>query len=381
LKNSDQISRLLKFLFTLTPAQQISESVVILKTDIDWEKSFYFLARAKIALAVWSILKASSFAVSEKSNMFKNIKTEHLASAVLNLRYQEELLLILNLFRQKLVDVVVLKGPFLAERLYQDIAARGIGADLDLLIKENDRFKAKNILEDIGYQFWPSVETKKFAWSDNYSKANLPMIDLHWDITLSGRSLKRIEGLWSNARLVDYKSIKYYDFMPEELLLFLAANFSNTEISRQLRYLCDILRLISIYNDRLDWDRLISKAKQWKLNGPLYAALYLAFNLGLSNFPKNVFKKISLSLSQKFFICILINKRHIFNPGLFVRVVDRFFSNFLYEAMVAENMHDYINFLKRLFYPSLVSNHFTSVFKRIIKGISKIYCHSRQAVS
>ena len=372
---------MLKLVFTSDPAEQTFTLPLFINSDIDWEKSFYFLARKKIALAAWSILKEYSIAISGKSDIFKKIKTEYLASSVLNSRYQEEVLLICSLFMQESLDVIVLKGSFLADRLYQDIAARSIGADLDLLIKESDRFKAKRILEGLGYKFCPSDEPNELAWSDSYSKANLPLIDLHWDITMGGRSRRRIEGFWSNARLVDKKGIKYYELMPEELLLYLAANFSNTEISKQLRYLCDILRLISLFGDQIEWERLLFKAKQWKLNGPLYAALHLASNLGLRNFPVSVLKEICLPTSQKFFINLLVNKRHIFNPGLFAKIIDRFFSNFLFEFIISENLQDYINFLKRLFYPSLNFNQFTSVPKRIVKGLYKICRYSLDSIS
>jgi hypothetical protein len=372
LKKNDGICSLLKLVFTLSPPEQVASLPLLLNSDIDWEKSFYFLARKKLALAAWSILKAFGIAALGKPDIFKKIKTEYLVSSVFNCQYREEAEIILRLFQQGSLDVIVLKGYFLSQTLYQDIAVRGIGADTDLLIKEKDRLKARKILESAGYKFCPSDEPEELAWSDSYSKDNFPPIDLHWDITMGGRNPGRIAGFWRNAQLVDKKGISYYEFMPEELLLYLAANFSNSEISKQLKYLCDSLRLISLFGDRIEWDQLICKAKQWKLSGPLYAVLHLAIDLGLRNFPESVLKKISLPVSSRFFINILVNKRHIFNPGLFSCIIDRFFANFLFEFIISENFHDYIIFFKRLFYPSLNFNQFTSVFKRIAMGIFKI---------
>ena len=82
------------------------------------------------------------------------------------------------------IDVIPLKSFFLAEKLYQNIAARGISVDLDFLIKEKDRVKAKAALENIGYNRSPIVEPNALEWADSYFKEKFPLVDLHWDITM-----------------------------------------------------------------------------------------------------------------------------------------------------------------------------------------------------
>jgi hypothetical protein len=372
LRNND-ICQLLKFIFALNPKEQSLRLPAYFNRVFNQKEIIVFLKYHKIAFSSWSILKDPAIVIPKKSGIFDEIRTDYLISYSLNLRYQREAFLILSLFNKASVDVFPLKGTFLAERLYQDIASRCVSADLDLLVKEKDRLRARVILEGYGYKFCPSQEPRELSWSDSYFKEGLPPVDLHWDITMGGRNNKRIEGLWANAKLLDKEGVRYYELMPEELLLFLAANLSSTETTRQLRYLCDILRSITIFNEEIEWDRVLLKAREWKLSGPLYAALNLASAMGLANFPKGIIKKIGLPAGSRIITGILINKRNILSPGLAVRIFDRFFSNFLFEVIVSENMRDYAGFLKRFFYPSLNFNQFTSAFKRIGKGIFKIY--------
>lgn len=370
---NNDICQLLKLIFALNPKEQDLGLSEYFNRAFNQKEIIVFLRHHNIAFSSWCILKDPSIVIPEKSGIFDEIKTDFLISYSLNLRYQREVFSILKLFNKASVDVLPLKGAFLAERLYQDIASRCVSADLDLLVKEKDRLKARGILEGYGYKFCLSQEPKELSWSDSYFKEGSLPVDLHWDITMGGRNNKRIEGLWNGAKLVDKEGVRFYELMPEETLLFLAANLSSTETTRQLRYLCDILRLIAVFSEEIKWDSVLFKAREWKLSGPLYATLNLASAMGLVNFPKEVIKKIGLPVGQRIIVGILINKRNILSPGLAARIFDRFFSNFLFEVIVAEDMRDYAGFLKRFFYPSLNFNQFASPIKRIGKGIFKIY--------
>ncbi|MFY9401839.1 MAG: nucleotidyltransferase family protein [Candidatus Omnitrophota bacterium] len=362
---------LLKLVFIFSSEEKKSGASFSRSLNTAWRRSYAFLIRNKIALPVWSILREKFSHSINGAEAFNDIKKEYKLSLILNSRYQEEAFLILSSFMREGIDVIPLKSFFLAEKLYQNIAARGISVDLDFLIKEKDRVKAKAALENIGYKRSPIVEPNALEWADSYFKEKFPLVDLHWDITMGGRNTGRIEGLWSGTQLLDRNGVVYYEFMPEELLLYLTTNLSNSITSRQLRYLCDILRMISITKDSIDWERLLAKMKQWRLTGSFYAFLNLALSLDLINFPSSITKRISLPLRKKFLINMLVNKRHIFNPTLSTHIIDRFFSNFIFEFIVSETIRDYLNFLKRLFYPSLNFSRFLLI-KRIGRGIIKV---------
>lgn len=370
---NNEICQLLKLIFALNPKEQALRLPAYFNRAFNHKEIIPFLRHHKIAFSLWGILKDSAILLPDKSVILDEIRADLLMSYSLNLRYQREAFSVLGLFNKASVDVIPLKGAFLSERLYQDIASRCVSADLDLLVKEKDKLRARGILEGYGYKLCLSQEPKELSWSDSYFKEGSPPVDLHWDITMGGRNNKRIEGLWNGTKLVDKEGVRFYELMPEETLLFLAANLSSTETTRQLRYLCDILRLIAIFSEEIKWDRVLLKAREWKLSGPLYATLNLASTLGLVNFPKEVIKKIGLPVGPRIIAGILINKRNILSPGLSARIFDRFFSNFLFEVVVAEDMRDYAVFLKRFFYPSLNFKQFASPIKRIGKGIFKIY--------
>jgi hypothetical protein len=74
-------------------------------------------------------------------------------------------------FRAAGIDVIVLKGAFLAELVYRNIGLRAIG-DIDLLVKKEDLGKVKRVLIQLGYQALPTKwgerlnELWETAWAE-----------------------------------------------------------------------------------------------------------------------------------------------------------------------------------------------------------------------
>ena len=127
---------LLKLVFISSTAEEISAVPLSRNLDIVWRRSYDFLARNKIALLVWSILREKFPGSINSSEAFNDIKKEYIISHILNSRYQEEAFLILSSFMREGINVIPLKSLFLAEKLYQNIAARGI-SEVGFLIKES----------------------------------------------------------------------------------------------------------------------------------------------------------------------------------------------------------------------------------------------------
>ena len=67
---------------------------------------------------------------------------------------------------------------------------------------------------------------------------------------MGGRNNERIEGLWGGTQLLDRGGVVCMNLWKS--FCCITTNLSNSTISRQLRYLCDILRLVSI-TDSIDW--------------------------------------------------------------------------------------------------------------------------------
>lgn len=104
------------------------------------------------------------------------------------------LLKILNILKAEQIFAVPVKGPLLAEFLYNDISSR-VFADLDIFIFQKDLFKAAKILENHGYRLELDLDKKKMAVFSTheydfkvYDNSTGTLVELHWE--LSGRYTK-----------------------------------------------------------------------------------------------------------------------------------------------------------------------------------------------
>lgn len=68
-----------------------------------------------------------------------------------NLIILGELKRVVQALKECSIEVVFLKGSFLAEYVYKDIACRPMG-DLDILVREEDRWKSYGILKKMYYE-------------------------------------------------------------------------------------------------------------------------------------------------------------------------------------------------------------------------------------
>jgi hypothetical protein len=73
------------------------------------------------------------------------------SNALHNLFLTKELLKLLNLFESHSIPAIPFKGPVLAVSAYGNLSLRQIG-DLDILVRERDYHKAKELLLDQGHR-------------------------------------------------------------------------------------------------------------------------------------------------------------------------------------------------------------------------------------
>ena len=320
----------------------------------------------------YQFLKSHSLANRIEKEAFNRLKIAYLSTSAQNSYYQQELKQILGAFMKDGIPVIPLKGIILSQRLYGDITSRDQSVDFDLLVKEEAKEEAKSLLERLGYCFRGSDEIKQWQWAYVFNKPPQKMIELHWDITMMGRSEERIRGLWQGSEIVDWEGIKYHDFKPEELLLYLSAHLVNSDSFRTLRAPCDIERLLEKYGSTINWQRLVAKARQWQLRYSLYTGLVLNKDLFGYNFPPQILKMLKVSLPKRLFIKIFAARSVVLRGGLRRKILDKFLAYTFFELIEASSLREYAAIFKRVFLPPKEAMSGRSYILRIFKGIKAL---------
>ncbi len=192
----------------------------------------------------------------------------------------------LNILQENEIDVVVLKGAYVAEALYEDLGLR-LFSDIDLLVKEKDASNAFNALLNAG--FTQSKKDKMFEFlHENISYEHLPQlvykgipVELHVRLHKEEEEYKfPSDRMWKNAeeRKLGGVIVQIPD-LPDLLIhtiLHLYKHFRNGQI--QFTGFNDIVNILEIWRDKLDWAEVIRRSIAYQCEDVVFKFVVLVYN-------------------------------------------------------------------------------------------------------
>jgi hypothetical protein len=194
---------------------------------------------------------------------------------------------VIKSFKGAGINLIILKGIFLAGHIYKNIALRPM-SDIDILINKIDLSEADRVLNCLGYtspayyQFFLhntstcSINTLMYRSSDSMS----PDIHLHWNLINSTWPLDSfvrkidIERIFSYAQAIEIEDVDTLTLSVEHLLIYLSHHNFN-HFFNKLILLCDIQAVLNHYKDRLDWRLVNAEAERFGLLSIIYHSLSL----------------------------------------------------------------------------------------------------------
>ena len=242
------------------------------------------------------------------------LRRDYLSTAARNTLIYSEFKKVAESFKDKEIDVIVMKGAALAELIYQDIGLRSM-SDVDLLIRKEDIKRANDVLEDMGYY---AVDLSRFDGSDSYlttcdyrSENPLhPSFHVHWHIVNSSipapySSKINMDEIWREAVQVKIADVRVLSMSPHHFLIHLCEHAMRvTHSAAKLIYLLDVAALVSRYKDTLDWHKVMETSKDYGLDRFVYNILSLTrLNMGL-DIPEWVLERLKpkrMALGERLF--------------------------------------------------------------------------------
>lgn len=181
--------------------------------------------------------------------------------------------------------VIPLKGAFLAEAVYGDIALRPM-ADLDLLVKPADLPRAIETLRGLGYEseqpFDPMAQQEGFQDMPPMRRPGGAMVELHWTLVtpLCGARIDEaeLESIWERSVPATIAGVSSRALAPEDLLLHLCmhASVHHRFADVGLKSFVDMAEAVRHYEGTLDWGAFIDRANRWRVANGVRMALMLA---------------------------------------------------------------------------------------------------------
>ncbi|MDP4228675.1 MAG: nucleotidyltransferase family protein, partial [Bacteroidota bacterium] len=266
----------------------------ILDDVLDWD---YIVERSvrqgSSPLLYWNLSKVSN-GKAVPNEVVKNLEKMYYSNLARNMLLYDELNKILTAFNKAGIDTIVLKGAFLAEKIYKNIGLRPM-SDIDLLIKEKDLQKAKKELTELKYSSTRIFPTKLHEQQHRILSKELSfihqdknsVIDIHWDIQQSQYMYKvDVNQFWNNAKPIKIAGIKTLAFASEDILqhlclhvhkhIILSSIYSYAPPAKPLRDYCDIAEVTRHYKDTINWNYLFQSSKDYGIEEPIFQGMSIA---------------------------------------------------------------------------------------------------------
>lgn len=287
----------------------------ILDKTLDWNYILDCSAKQGVSpLLYWSLSKISD-GKAVPYEIIKSLEKRYYANLARNMLFYEELSKVLKAFEKADIDIIVMKGVFLAEKIYKNIGLRQM-KDIDLLIREEDLQRAKRELGKLMYFPTKVFPTKLHEQFQIILNNDLPfvnenkniIIEIHWDIQPPVSNYKvEINEFWKNVKPVKIAGIESLTFSPENILQHLCLhldkhiNMSIATPAEPLRDYCDISEVTRYYKEIINWNYLLKSSKNYEIEKPVFQCLFIANKYFGAFVPDNILRKFeSVKLNINF---------------------------------------------------------------------------------
>ena len=221
-------------------------------------------------------------------------------------------MLLYNVFSEvvdalKGIEIIVLKGAYLSEHLYKDIALRQF-SDLDLLVHPYDGEKALAALSAIGFKPRASKPVSEFVEKNSDFVHYQPMergdvsVEIH--IKLHGRSPDyklNVEDIWHRSvdEIINKKPVKV--MCTSDLLMHLCIHAEKhvKEGEIQMKSYNDLVNLLLSLPPDFDWLAFENCCIKYRCAKVVFKQLYLTAGFYNIAFPEFLKLAYPLSLSDK----------------------------------------------------------------------------------
>ena len=288
-------------------------------TSTDW-KQLPAIAQAEgVAPLMYWKLKEHGWPASMPDATRTTLAQAYYGTVARNMLLYRELERVLAVLGEGEIPVIVLKGAALAATLYPNIGLRPMG-DLDLLVPRSLMEKAVQTARSFGYrEIYPELVPgiNRVIGYHVHLKGGLQApacVELHWSLMGGDNDWRSppMEWFWKQAELIsssvggEQGSIEgSRTLTPTAHLLYLAAHLMlhHGESQARLLWFYDIHLLINRWGERLNWDELLARSKDFRWAAALHAALrgaQLRFHTAVSPGVLDALTDVRDTRSQRF---------------------------------------------------------------------------------
>ncbi|MEW6570516.1 MAG: nucleotidyltransferase family protein [Nitrospirota bacterium] len=325
-----------KRLLFLTAQARISEDKLsqvrhLISLSLDWDRILESAFSQGVAPLLYNNFKNINEKHCIPREVMDRLQRAYHGNIARNMYIYDELLRIVKAFSDKKVKVIVLKGATLAKIVYGDIGLRSM-LDIDLLVKQEDLVRAKEIMSDINYVAERNVQPEAWYRKNHYHlprymhKEKPIVVEIHWHITRNFFS-PDIEKWWGRARHIKLNGCNITVPSPEDIITHLCLHLYNHGYNSRmiLREICDINETLNHYQEEINWALFHEEINKHGLQKPVYSILYLVEKFyGCTERPLQMHLPKPYHFDVKFKLVKILEKRMLTEDDAFSDIPTEF---------------------------------------------------------
>lgn len=185
---------------------------------------------------------------------------------------------VLQLFETNHVPIIPLKGTVFAEKYFGSAAARRT-SDIDILVHPEDEPRAIQLVAKLGFTTPVPYEREHFhkAFQKQVVHSAFTLtIEIHQNFQRRGVSSLAVSDLWQTAQpLYTYRYVR--ELSPQLMFYIICLHGWNHELI-SWKYFIDIIQMIYILGDRLNYEQLLALASKEKTRRRIARTLSIVYH-------------------------------------------------------------------------------------------------------
>lgn len=269
-------------------------------TEFDFEDFNKFICDSHLAGNVYSVLINSELRALFPATLVEGLRPSYLMQWTKNEKLIKEIEILSELFIGAGIEVIFLKGPFLAERFYGNIDSRAI-SDIDILVKEENIDNADSLLRKNGFERTSVVFLNKslsvyFTHHFEYIRSDVDL-ELHWALSTHSSFKLDYGRIWGEKNDFKFRKRNYWVLSDEyELVFQILTIFKDIELGTiKLKSVVDAYMILRAVDKNTKWKEFFEYRRTEGLH--LISLNTLDLVLSLLDCPGE-FKELSSYLQQ-----------------------------------------------------------------------------------
>ena len=263
----DPLEVLLKLLSPASAPEEASQLLSQMDPE-RWNALVSEAYRQDLAPLLYSSMVSQEESLTIPLPLSEKLNRSYLTAAARNTLALHDAESLLTAFHNAGIPAAGLKGVYLLEHAYPDIAARSMN-DIDLLVRKPDLPKCLEVMRELGYHTITyfdladeNIDTKHVP---PMKKASGPLVELHWTLLEEDEPFTvNADAIWERTVPARIANVNTLALGVEDLILHLCLHLTYQHyLNLGLRGLMDIALVIHKFRAEIDWQKLVQIAQSW----------------------------------------------------------------------------------------------------------------------